>query len=1076
MPYPGNDLNNDQNDSQNVINSLDSLNDNIYNLTDEEVRNKLSEINNLEAKINSLKTDAENIQDNTEKARINALIDQLININNSSDIELEIEKAKAKDEVNNLSNLSNDQKTSFNNRINLAVDSNAITSILEEAKLQNKKEALKLEVDSISYPNVDSTAVSNSKKTIKNAIENINSETDLTNKRAEIENIKEKMVIKKAEVENLGYKNPNALAKTSIKKGLDNITTLSDFNKVLPDDWSNKVNKYKEIIKKYFGDNSELMNNRFNKTYPDNLLGSPDNLNETNLKIQLFSTLKNEVSAYINSVNNFITPDEKSSLLQRLNAILEPSSATTPEQTEEILKQINDLHIEAKKTYFKGFINSLSVPNTTINGENMMDNFAKAKAEMIKTIVDPINSKNQFEATQRSLDSIATELTNVKRKINAFSANNQVAKDIFSLEMSKISTAQGYIDLATKIDKYNELIAKINNIPAFTSGGTQKQIAKANEGLDTLKNSLRSKLASASTIQDMQNLDSFLTKNVELVQSLRTTLSGDILVTKRLLEEASTKTDSASLTEIANRARELNTALQNNFWTPTKANELRGPLRDRWLMGPENVRFNIDDPDANLNNYFNYDDLVDKVLTRTTSADIRKITDVEIPKYKKLVETKSKAAEISSLIPSGANDSNPAKRAIESLKHIALTDATASDIETTNKYLGNVVRNQSGQVTSGFYKDAIDTLNSIGNDTNKSVFKGLLDNVATSLKDTNVKTNIDNLRIIINEFKLAYDSANTSLNNFRNSYGVTQQQIQEFQNRLNNVTSKEQADQLKNDIDAAINNANQRKQNDIRNTEAAINSLPNGNSERDRLTNLLNSEKVKPNVTPSDLENIKNQATNLKAQIDTALREANNAVRNLPDGNTLKTSLENKLLNAPNTQETNDLSKINTIKDQALAEARNLDAKYNEAIMILDSLQDKGDYKDRIDNAVNIAELDEIIRDMQTPKVLNKDEARKWANYISTTATASPVTRAQYIQRVENATTKAQLDQIIIDVRSYINQWPKADASARVNVLQYTHRNSYNRLKPIVDAEWDEDRLNELREEAQRISYSHPEF
>ncbi|SYV97718.1 Uncharacterised protein, partial [Mycoplasmopsis edwardii] len=300
-----------------------------------------------------------------------------------------------------------------------------------------------------------------------------------------------------------------------------------------------------------------------------------------------------------------------------------------------------------------------------------------------------------------------------------------------------------------------------------------------------------------------------------------------------------------------------------------------------------------------------------------------------------------------------------------------IKNAEIKQIRDIKKYFGN----QSAD--AGIYKSAKAAYDSIV-EPNKSLFTEEFNNIATSNNDLDVTIKIDAFKLKATEFNQAYPGTQNSLNTFKTTYGATQEEIQTFERELNSASNKTTLDELKSRIDSAIQEKNAKKARDLQIARDAIGQLPQGNTKKTELTNSINNAESNNQLSESLLTNATSQAQTEKANIDNAKNAANTAVNSLPEGNNLKRSLKNKLLNAPNTNETNEVSKLDELARQARTEKQNLEAKRIEAQNILDGLTEKEDYQNEINSARNIDELDEIIRRMQTPKILDKSEAQRW--------------------------------------------------------------------------------------------------
>ncbi|VEU75255.1 GA module [Mycoplasmopsis maculosa] len=1071
LPYPGNKEDNTQ-DTAEVKESFTTLKDGVDTLDEAGIEAKLRDLETLKDKILELKANAEDIV-NTE-AEIEAFeeLNKLTNPTETSAIDLAIAKGNGIDEIDKLTNLSTSQATEFKNQIKAVTSQDKIQPIIESAKLEQKRARIKNLVDTIPYPNVgqtdqnqDNTSVAASKQAIKDSLNGL-SDSELDVKEAEIIRLKELMQTKKDSVPTLPYPDTNAAAKNLILNALDKVTSIDELNQVLPNDWSSKVTKYKDIITNYTNNDSSLIS-KLNETYPTS--PSAENKDENSLKTAIFNNVKNPISEFINAATSQFTPDKKRELLQKLDAITEPIATTTQEELKNKLDALNNLLVEAKKEHYKGEINALVLPTNNLAKPNTLaSDFSTSKQNLINSIVNPINNKNDFATVETKISSIKdkfTEISNLLNNSTKFNDKNNEAKNEFIKQLAKADSEDKINSLKERIEKYLNLEEIIDGIDPITNGGPDDQPRLANEGLNKLKAELRKKISTATTTEAQETYRNLLNANATLVSNLKTSLSGDILIARRLLEEASTKTNPTDLTEIATRAREIKNVIQREFWTHNNGNELRDRIRNQWLTGPsDNPRFDINNPDANINDYLTYDDLIKKLLTRTSVADVRNVI-AEIPKYKKLVETKRKANEINSLIQNASDNNDPAKRAIESLKYKALTDNTASDIETTNKYLGNVVK-ANGQVTSGFYKDAHDTLNSIGNEANRSVLKGLLDNVATSLKDTNVKTNIDNLRVKINEFKQSYDAAKRALDQYKANPNKNDDKVIELETKLNSVTTKEGttgADALLAEINSATTESNNKKPAEVAKAQAEIDKLDAASSVRKRLQRELDAEKAKDVVDQTVLDGIKQDVATEIAAIDTKKVRIQELLGQLPANNTVKTQEEAKV------DAVKESSGYDAIISALETEKNKIDTAKAEAQAEIDKITNQ-DEKDRLqgllDSAANVSDINNV-------KAAAELQLAKEAAIAEINKLTLVTDKKGYIDRINEATSDADINAIVEEAKLENNKervknlvdtipYPNVDSSA-VDTAKAHIKEAIDRITNTTDLATKETEINNIK-------------
>ncbi|AMD81522.1 hypothetical protein MCANPG14_02935 [Mycoplasmopsis canis PG 14] len=320
-----------------AINTLKNMIDQSPNL--EAINARRQENESLKRKMAEIRQDIQTIRETTSLDNIRAALNRVDSLDDFTPIELLIKKARAIDFVKHeLSHLNQTQKSEFVRRINEANSEDAINSIKAEASLQNKKEQIKSIIDSIGYPHPEGTEALNSKNTLKAQVQALTTDEALREKETEITALKNLIETKKTAIDSLPYPDNNAEAKNSLKAALDRATTASRVNEILPDDWSDKVEKYKNTLYEHFGRNGGLVA-RLNKTHPTDTTSTVSELNN-----QILLTKKNRAVALVNNLEN-LENSEKSSFNQRINAITNTGENQLPEKNK--LDEMDSIYKEA---------------------------------------------------------------------------------------------------------------------------------------------------------------------------------------------------------------------------------------------------------------------------------------------------------------------------------------------------------------------------------------------------------------------------------------------------------------------------------------------------------------------------------------------------------------------------------------------------------------------------------------------------------------------------------------------------------------------------------------------------------
>ncbi|WP_117275592.1 coiled-coil domain-containing protein [Mycoplasmopsis edwardii] len=1007
------------------------------------------------------------IKDQNEKAALLAAADKIQDKDSFNSLDTPIAKALDKDFIDTLSNLTQDEKNEFKDKLAKQDDETLRENIKQQAQnkndLKGKKNELNAIIDAIPYPKQDMTAYNRSIKHLKDAVEALDENANFENEKNKLNGLKTAVDNAVKALPNIPYNDEGSTdevpALNTIKAKIDSLTETADVTSLLGDDWNTKVAKLKKVIKDNFdGADETALLTQLKNTVPNSFTDS--NNKELDLNTAILDKVKENAKAKVADMQYLSDKTVHNSNITNV-ALTEENNDIQANGIDEV----NNKLLDAYKANFTSLIDSFAYPK---DGENASSWTNDTRSFFITNNIDNLTSKSNFT----NLD---IELTNIKNAASALSkeilgdtetnirgVQNEVARNEFNKQFLAARTVQDLNTLKEKVVNYKKLEAKILAMTDFANEGGDER--ESNGALAELRNELTKKLANATTVQAQNDLSPLIDENKKLVDKLRRTFQGDILAAKNFLTSAKDKSTVADVTNVINTVQPFKNELAK-FWTTNKGNILRSKSwGNNWPSNPPK--------------FVSYNELVREIRTKESAAALKKAVDVDVERYKEMISLNEYSKEShSSNIPENVKQSLLYK-ALQTPYNLNLpTNATNEQIKNAEikqirdikKYFGN----QSAD--AGIYKSAKAAYDSIV-EPNKSLFTEEFNNIATSNNDLDVTIKIDAFKLKATEFNQAYPGTQNSLNTFKTTYGATQEEIQTFERELNSASNKTTLDELKSRIDSAIQEKNAKKARDLQIARDAIGQLPQGNTKKTELTNSINNAESNNQLSESLLTNATSQAQTEKANIDNAKNAANTAVNSLPEGNNLKRSLKNKLLNAPNTNETNEVSKLDELARQARTEKQNLEAKRIEAQNILDGLTEKEDYQNEINSARNIDELDEIIRRMQTPKILDKSEAQRWANYISATATSSTVSRAQYLQSIERATTQSQLEQIIGQIRSYLESFPRNVTSGTLSGISTTHRHTYARLKAEFDRTWDEDRLNEIREQARNAVYQPPEF
>ncbi|VEU75311.1 Uncharacterised protein [Mycoplasmopsis maculosa] len=391
----------------------------LKNLIDQ--ANNISEINNLRTQNQNIKNrmsttinNVNSIVNVQRKNNINNLLNSVDNINDFDQIDIEIEKNKALDYLDSLLFLNENQKSTYSNNINTSLNNQSIETIKNEARIQNLKEEVKQVVDTIPYPNSNSREANNSKNTLKNEIQNIVLESDIQTKRTSIEQFKELLISKKTAINSLPYNSNSALAKTELTSLLNNATNIEYLNRILPEDWSNKVLMYKNLIKRFFGNNSELLA-RLDKTHPTKQrVNDDDNFTLQNLDYQVLETMKQNNIRKVNSLSN-LDQNRKNHYRDLINAIQNTGEDLLPNPNK--FEQINNLYLDAKKESVTNKINNLTnLTNSNLSDLNNVNNSIQNLRNSLHNNLRGINNESEIDTFITKVNKLNEVLSSLKQK------------------------------------------------------------------------------------------------------------------------------------------------------------------------------------------------------------------------------------------------------------------------------------------------------------------------------------------------------------------------------------------------------------------------------------------------------------------------------------------------------------------------------------------------------------------------------------------------------------------------------------------------------------------------------------
>ncbi len=798
--------------------------------------------------------------------------------------------------------------------------------------------------------------------------------------------LKKQLNNKVAEAETI-IANQTANQYVSKKAELDNLAREAD-QKI--SEFSNKWNEadraQKEALRLANEKSALLSENKYSeiKAELDRIINQNDDSNE-NLPID---TIKAKTTALNNAVKNANINKAKHDAKAIIDGLTNLSttrrqqlkndidSVSNTKEEADAIDEINNKVLADRKENYNTFIDNIPYPSTGRNASIASNTKQNLKNRLVNALTTNSTS-NDFKTLETKLNSLNGGVSSLTTKINALPDGE--IKNRLTSELAA-TTDQNYDALKNKIDKAKNILDLINqithaNVRDASAENLRDHFNLVNTQIDALKESLKQKLANAND-NNLNNLEDLVRKDKQVVDTLKSTFRTDILVAKKLIEELKTKNSAAEAQTVSDKIAGINEQLLK-FWNPREGNGT-------------NIRLNKNNYPKNASSVLkSYETLRDDYVRSATSADqLKNINDNITPLYIKAIDFNNKIKNInSSIMPDSVKNA---------LKNKLLEQNTLAGMNDVTKYVEEP--NAGNNVTTGWYKDAYNTINTIGNQTNKSELLAEL-KAADRTPGRDVLENINTIRRKINEYKIAFDTAKTKLEQYSTNVNKNSDKYNELLRELNNtVNNKEKADSLKTKIEEAIKLANKKAE-----LKTLLNEVqfPNRNNAPAKAT--LSSRIDSLNSMQSANE-LSTQITNLKNAISGATTKVNNLPypkSNAQAKNNIKSDLNgaisaedvNRIL--PSTW-SNDIKEYKRIIEglsptrQGLRDER-LNKTYPSSTNSATSVEElrkqiietyKVDIKEKINSIANMSESEKrpFIRDIEAVvsiNVLTMDELRQ---------------------------------------------------------------------------------------------------
>ncbi len=713
--------------------------------------------------------------------------------------------------------------------------------------------------------------------------------------------------------ENLAKKETQSLNQSleALKKIKDSLTSNDESMKKLKAETETLINETETII-----NGSDTEAKKTQKTKVDEFREKARN--EISKFKELLDKAKSEHKAQVDEANTLLdslkngaNKDSYTEIISSLEqAINTNETISDNDPIVEITKKTNDLKsavekakkdqkLADNKALINKLIDELPYPN---NGEN--EAISKRTKERLKTKFASSITESTTEETinqyKKTLEDLKSDLQNATSTINAFDegdAKNNLLKSLASKDDTNIKDF-----ITNEINKYDEaykLIEKIEHVEKDSAFGKEKEhIALANNEIDNLKNSLKTKVNKTTQVTDLQNIVDLIKKDTEIVNNLKTTFSGDILIAKNLIEELKAKNDVVAAKQVESKISGIKKEL-DRFWAD---NENSGKYieKNSSLDYPKNGKANLKSFDEFLNT---------TVRSVKSEQELKDINDKIVPLYIKAIDFAKKAKQIDeNIMPKSVKDA----LANELVKY--------DDPEKMAKIINYVEKDNSK------YLKAYKKLNTIGKDTNRAKLLTELKEVATEPTANDVLKNIDDVSDKIDKFAEKYQATKSALDSYDNNDYKYEKQLGRLKGRLDSAQDSPTLDNLKADIEKANALANSKKA-----LVATLNEIAYSDNAPAKVT-LLNA--IKDIKDENGIEPIRAKLNQLKE----AMKRAKDDLAKLEYPSALNNEKDPKKIISNLLDNTTEVDEINRILPPSWKEDIK---KYKEMIKINGLSQDK---------------------------------------------------------------------------------------------------------------------------------------
>ncbi|WP_416373684.1 hypothetical protein [Mycoplasmopsis cynos] len=387
-------------------------------------------------------------------------------------------------------NLSDTEKNSLKSEVANAQNNDQINNIVSKARklgeFNRRKNAIKKIIDSIPYPRQNSTMAEKSIKSLKDQVDALIDDTTKINElEKKINDLKASVETLVENANNIDYIKNDAHkpleALNKIKEKIDGLTDASKVTDVLPNDYANKIFKYKDIINKAFKDaniKNELLT-KLNKAVPNNYNGD---YKLSNLDSDLLAKLKEQAIAKINNMSN-LDEAKRNAHKAKVNSVNSSNDLNKYQTT--VIDVIDNFVIEGYKENYNIFIDKLPYPSDNENNAVSL----RTKTALKNTHVKNINKSTNIQNLEKTLNDFATKVKAVQSSIAGISNTNDQNKTAiknFNKQFASFGQGTKLDNLKKLVDNYKTISAEFNKFIPYT-GSPAEDVKAANKSLEALK-------------------------------------------------------------------------------------------------------------------------------------------------------------------------------------------------------------------------------------------------------------------------------------------------------------------------------------------------------------------------------------------------------------------------------------------------------------------------------------------------------------------------------------------------------------------------------------------------------------